>query len=895
MSTRPQPKVIRVCRDPIPAEIYAAKELQRFLKEIAEVEITIQIGGELPAQAILVGRDNLVDTLIPDTPWETLGQEGLVVKTAGPHLILAGGRPRGTLYAVYSFLDTEMGCRWFAPDCSLIPRRPSLDFPDINRMYIPPLEFRDTRWHVSVHNYEWAARNYLNAGEHAREELGGSMRLDPYVHTFFHFVPPNQYLKDRPLWFSYSGITNTRRATQLCLTNPEVVSAMTDAVRDWIRKNPTVNVVSVSQNDCGDQCECPNCRTVDEEEGSPSGTILRFVNQVAENMEKEFPNVAIETLAYRYSRKPPKHVKPRSNVIVRLCSIECCFMHPLATCPENASFRDDIIAWSKICNRLWVWDYTTNYSSYLQPHPNLNVLGPNIKFYVTHGVKGIYEQGNGESRTGEWAELRTYILYRQLWNPDNNSIQTRDEFIDVYYGPAAGPIRRYVDLMHNKVQDENIHIGIHATSTAPFFTPEIIADAEALFDEAEKLAAACKEFSQRVRTARIGLDYVALIRGREWASNAMREHKSLGPFGPNWDQEQDKIARRFIASVKAVGITHISEGNPTMDAFMKTLQATCEKSVQARVEQAGGKQDDFRLFFTNEISCPVTLDGRFRLNKQLRPSPDAIRFGLASGATMAVDVKVENLQNVKADKLSSLLMDWSYRYSMPGQKETVNKKTKPLACSRMLTCPRRTGAAPVTIDGKLDKWANLPFEVKEPGQIKGDEKKWAGPDDLWFRFGVEYDDDYLYFAIEVFDDDLRVGSGRSPFDQDGIEFRLDGRTEHDRVRGGISDRVDILLVALSPAPSGTQDMAVYYNDLVPKGLKAICVKTDKGHNTEIAVPASWINDLQKGAWENFRLNIAIVDYDGAGSKSPGMSQVWWKPDWRNTPCYDASGTFKRGS
>ena len=91
---------------------------------------------------------------------------------------------------------------------------------------------------------------------------------------------------------------------------------------------------------------------------------------MAADIEEEFPHVAISTLAYQYTRKPPKHIKPRPNVIVRLCSIECSFSKPLAD-ERNKPFRDDIVGWSEICDRLYIGDYTTNFRHHIMPHPNL--------------------------------------------------------------------------------------------------------------------------------------------------------------------------------------------------------------------------------------------------------------------------------------------------------------------------------------------------------------------------------------------------------------------------------------------------------------------------------------------------------------------------------------------
>ena len=98
---------------------------------------------------------------------------------------------------------------------------------------------------------------------------------------------------------------------------------------------------------------------------------------------------------------------------MRLCSIECCFAHPLATCAseENRRFRDDIIAWQPVAPLLYIWDYTPNFAHYQQPFPNFDALQPNVRFFVQHDVKGLFEQGNySGGGYGEMGPLRAYVL-----------------------------------------------------------------------------------------------------------------------------------------------------------------------------------------------------------------------------------------------------------------------------------------------------------------------------------------------------------------------------------------------------------------------------------------------------------------------------------------------------
>ena len=179
--------------------------------------------------------------------------------------------------------------------------------------------------------------------------------------------------------------------TQLCCTNEDVVRICTERVLEEIGKDPEAFVYSVSQNDWDSHCECPKCQETGGARGIADGAGAVFGEPGrGSGREASIRAKAIETLAYQWTRKPPKTMRPRPNVIIRLCSIECCFMHPLATCDseENRAFTADLEGWSKVANRLWVWDYVTSFRNYLVPFPNLRVRDDNIRLLIANNVPG---------------------------------------------------------------------------------------------------------------------------------------------------------------------------------------------------------------------------------------------------------------------------------------------------------------------------------------------------------------------------------------------------------------------------------------------------------------------------------------------------------------------------
>ncbi|MCD6352223.1 MAG: DUF4838 domain-containing protein, partial [Armatimonadetes bacterium] len=369
--------VIVVGADASPSEQHAAQELQNFLEQISGARLPIKDDtGPIGPHEIILGDNAHLRKLGVKIDFERLGKEGFTIRTVPPHLVIAGGKLRGTMYGVYTFLEDHLGCRWFSTDCSYIPKKDRLEIGAIDDTQVPALEYREP-FYKDAFDADWCARNKMNSSHAPLDAAhGGKVSYYGFVHTFNSLLPPEKYFDEHPEYYSMVNGKRVRDHTQLCCTNPEVQRLVAEEVLRRMREHPEATVFSVSQNDWGNYCQCPRCKAVAEREGSQIGPILELVNYVADRVREEFPDKIVDTLAYHYSRKPPKHIRPRPNVVIRLCSIECCFSHPLATCDSaaNAAFRRDMEEWSKVCKRLWVWDYVVDFPHYLLPFPNLRVL-----------------------------------------------------------------------------------------------------------------------------------------------------------------------------------------------------------------------------------------------------------------------------------------------------------------------------------------------------------------------------------------------------------------------------------------------------------------------------------------------------------------------------------------
>ena len=184
--------------------------------------------------------------------------------------------------------------------------------------------------------------------------MGGTYITYPFVHTFYALVPPEKYFSTHPGYFSEINGKRVGKDAQLCLTNPDVVKVAIATVFDWIKTHPKANVFSIDQNDGEGYCECKYCKALDEKEGSHSGTLINFVNQIADTIAKVYPKIKLQTLAYAYTVVPPKNIRPADNIMIRLCHYNDCASHPIEGCEVNKPYLDQINQWQDIAKEITI-------------------------------------------------------------------------------------------------------------------------------------------------------------------------------------------------------------------------------------------------------------------------------------------------------------------------------------------------------------------------------------------------------------------------------------------------------------------------------------------------------------------------------------------------------------
>ncbi len=489
---------IVLAADALPGIRDAARVLAEFADDVAFCTLPI-VTDDTPAEPyeILLGPTNR-DTATVALALAEIVYDGFAMLVDGTRLYITATTGRGVAYGIYAFMEAYLGARFLSSRFRLTHPSEVRDVPeDLYRVENPAFMSRDTFWYDVLHPAEDADFDFpafLRSNHGEMPHLGGGVSYaGPFVHTMAALAESSHEIGAQP-----------------CLSDEKTFETVRKNVRRWLDENPTAQIVSVSQNDSYPEqggCTCPACRAIDEREGTPMGSLLTFVNRIADDIRADYPDVWVDTLAYRYTRKAPKTIVPAENVIIRLCSIECCFSHPLddPDCPSNVAFVRDIEAWSAICDHLYIWDYTTDFLFYLAPFPNLAVLRQNVRFFKEHHVIGVFEQGNYQSYSGEFGELRAYLLAKLLWNPDMTEETygaLMNGFLADYYGRGWHHIRTYIDHICELAAHRHMFIYDHPHHILPFDAPALSDEWISLWDKALAEAESPAE-KEHVRVGRI--------------------------------------------------------------------------------------------------------------------------------------------------------------------------------------------------------------------------------------------------------------------------------------------------------------------------------------------------------------------------------------------------------
>ncbi len=579
---------------PTRAEEYAAQELKEHLDKITggSFEIAKFSAADKSKPAVYVGDTPKARSLFGDP--EKFEFDAIKIKTTPDALAIVGHKKRGTIFAVETFLEDTLGVRWWTAGESRIPHSPTLAVPEQNTDYAPALKHRVLdyipAWRAPRFTARCRAGSLIFDDKTLQRQTNNGFAIG--YHSAYHILPPAKYFDKHPEWYSEIGGRRVHKVkgnqlAQLCLTNAEMRAEFIKVVLDKIRKRPDSEFAHISQNDYYNYCECKNCADfVKAHGGEQSALIIDWANAVAEAVEGEFPNVKIVTFAYQYGRRAPKNIKPRHNVWVELCTIECDFAHPLES-DTDYGFTPDIKEWSKLTRNLTIWNYVTNFKNHLYPYPNFNCFKPDIEFFVRNGAIGLFEQADAYCNVGDMVRLRYWVLSHLMWNPSLDTKKLVREFLHGYYTPEVGAIfEEYIWLINDRAFNTKYAQSIGFDDILAWMDIDTFIRAAALMedalDKAVELEAKDPEkyrgLASKVRRDRTSFDWFALMNYANAQMLAEREGR--------------KIARMRDIEYTAEKMIKVFEQNRTTGMIPNYDRAKFEKSWY-RIRKAAANQKEY--------------------------------------------------------------------------------------------------------------------------------------------------------------------------------------------------------------------------------------------------------------------------------------------------------------
>ncbi len=498
--------------DATPAEKNAAAELQKYLKKITGLTLVVE-QEKNGKSSILVGQgaeaqaadEIIIDTLSADT------------------LILTGARPRGSLYAVYSFLEKYFGVLFLSPDYEVIPENYNPVIPEVHFRHAPKFLYRQTTFvdGNSPESIPFLVKNKLNGTMFIKftipEEWGGVYQMD-MAHTGDTkrgYIRAAEFFETHPEYFAYREESGKREDKQLCYSNPEVRKLITEKVLALREKNPQKKFISFAAADNDKICQCPECKEMNRKSGTPGAGVYLAANETAKALREKYPDTNALVQAYWTTRKRPTDSTAEPNLWIGMGILNRSHGASMSYGTANTYFSTYKYLNGK---RMFTWEYFANFTYYALPMPNLYEIPRTIKMYALLESHGIFAQ-LPRGKTADFAAFRMWLAARCLWEPDTDIEAAVDLFFEHYYGKGAPYLKEYIRLRKSTVQAK--FVSCYA-KTASYLSPAEHFQCLALLDEALKATADSKIQQQRCRFVKFGLVLAVLLdydKMKQWADS----------------------------------------------------------------------------------------------------------------------------------------------------------------------------------------------------------------------------------------------------------------------------------------------------------------------------------------------------------------------------------------
>jgi len=575
-----QPKaVILLSSKPSRAATDGAKILAEHLQQISGVVLPIQKENQIRGLKVIDGRIEPLDKPIAESfilvgeselakklgaTSKDLGPGGILIRTIGNALILLGpddATPAdsfGSQYAVTTFLEQEMGCRYLWPGESgkVVPKRTTITVNSIDIQFTPMLKQRNVRWsgysdriQQGLDRLGFTREDFLNAREKAAHtdaessdwrgwhRMGGTLGLKSGDGTILPAETWDRFLREHPEWFAMQ-LDGSRyfdpswERPRLCKSNPALIEAVAQEKIKELNANPGQKSVSLITQDGGAKagfCMCPACKALDPPEGRPTriwtydhksqrrysfdyvsltDRMVYFYNAIAEKVAKVYPDVLFTGQAYSVYRAPPVRQKLHPNIVIR-------FVHSPSHYADDQVRREGMEDWDAWADEARIIYYRPNSLLWGRHEGTLGMYVHKLAEDFRHIANNKCVGTDFDSCMHHWATqgLNYYVLAKLHWNPDLDVDEVIDDYCRSGFQEALQLIKQYllrIEQLTSQTAAKKRDGGETSIDVTEPYTPRVIDQLRAMLDSADKAAGDSPAVRKRIKFLRLGLDFTEL-------------------------------------------------------------------------------------------------------------------------------------------------------------------------------------------------------------------------------------------------------------------------------------------------------------------------------------------------------------------------------------------------
>lgn len=418
-----------------------------------------------------------------------------------------------------------------------------------------------------------------------------------FVHTFSSYIPATKYFKAHPEWFAelngkrVNNGASGASGSQLCLSNGEVRKEVLKNLRNYIlldietakKQNvPAPWMYDISQNDNQQYCKCKECNALAAKYGnSQAGLLLDFINEIAREIRKEYPDIMISTLIYQYTEKAPTGIKPESNVVPTLCDTLSNVLQP-HNGGKNEYFRNLLKDWSKLSSNIRIWNYNITYTSPREmPYNSEWTYQDDMKFFRSNGVKQVFTEFE-EAVLSDVRDYKIYLKTALQENPDADVKAISEKFACNFYGKAGKLFLQYRELLKKSQDSRGTFLGMYPpTAASTHLDLANVTAAQKLFDRGTELLKDDPVRLKRWNHARLGIDRAVLIMARSLMAEYLKINGSLKgyPFA-----DRNAIAKRIHAVAAEQAAIRLTPKNAK--SFLAKLKKETDKYTAEITERS---------------------------------------------------------------------------------------------------------------------------------------------------------------------------------------------------------------------------------------------------------------------------------------------------------------------